>query len=82
MNISYYQYRALTVALCTILLFQICKPIVTNKLLCSHASPSAQCKVSLWCQASLLWAQGVCQGDWLPGSVFTAPSSLSPGTKA
>lgn len=79
MNISYFQSPALTVALCTILLFQICKPILTNKLLCS---PSAQHKVSLRCQAGLLWAQGVCEGVWLLGPVFTTLSSLSPGAKA
>lgn len=46
MSISYFQSPALTFVLCTSLLFQIWKPIVTQKPLCSPASPSAQCKAS------------------------------------
>lgn len=46
MNISYFQSPALTFVLCTSLLFQICKPIVTQKPLHSHASSSALCKAS------------------------------------
>lgn len=94
MNISYFRPLALTFVLCTSLLFQIHKRVVTQKPLHSHASSSVLCKASSVvpsqppvgqrCLRSLhctQQSQPRCQSPNGPGARATPspPTEISPG---